>query len=244
MELNIIDMYSDILNVYGDIGNLQTLKQRCEWRDITTNITRFTKDKDINLDVENTDIILIGGGSDYGQSIVSQHLLNQRNELQEFIDDNGVILTICGSYQMFGNLYLDANKNKIPCLELLDIETISEKDRFISNIVLENNLGLNPETIVGFENHGGRTYHDYDTLGNVKVGFGNNNKDGKEGLVYKNFIGTYLHGPLLPKNPHVTDKLISEALKRKYDIDTLKPLDDTIELNAHKKIVNRLLENK
>lgn len=244
MELNIIDMYSDILNVYGDIGNLQTLKQRCSWRDIKLNITRFTKDRDVNLDVENTDIILIGGGSDYGQSIVSKHLLNQRNELQEFIDDNGVILTICGSYQMFGNKYLDADKNKIPCLELLDIETVSEKERFISNIVLENNIGLTPKTVVGFENHGGRTHHSYDTFGDVKVGFGNNNEDGKEGLVYRNFIGTYLHGPLLPKNPHLADKLIQEALKRKYGADDLKPLDDTIELNAHENMVNRLLENK
>ena len=242
MKLNIVDMYSDILNVYGDIGNLLALKQRCNWRGIDTNITKFSKDTDIKLDIENTDIILIGGGSDQGQSIVSQHLLNQRNKLQEFIDNNGVILTICGSYQMFGNLYLDADKNKIPCLEILDIETKSDKNRLISNIVLENNIGLEPTTIVGFENHGGHTYHDYKTLGEVIVGFGNNGESGSEGLVYKNFIGTYLHGPLLPKNPHITDKLILEALKRKYDIDFLEKLDDTVELKAHEQMVNRLLK--
>lgn len=242
MKLNIVDMYSDILNVYGDIGNLLALKQRCNWRGIDTNITKFSKDKDIELDIENTDIILIGGESDQGQSIVSQHLLNQRNKLQEFIDNNGVILTICGSYQMFGNLYLDADKNKIPCLEILDIETKSDKNRLISNIVLENNIGLKPTTIVGFENHGGRTYHDYKTLGQVSVGFGNNEESDSEGLVYKNFIGTYLHGPILPKNPHITDKLILEALKRKYNIDFLEKLDNTIELKAHEQMVNRLLK--
>lgn len=242
MELNIVDMYSDILNMYGDIGNLKCISQRCKWRDIKPNITSFTKNKDNIIDYDNTDMILIGGGSDKNQTDVSNHLLNQRTQLQEFIDNKGVILAICGSYQMFGNEYYDVNKNKIPCLEIFDIETISNEDRFIGNILIENTLNLDPKTIIGFENHGGRTYHGYDALGEVKIGFGNNNEDKKEGMIYKNFIGTYIHGPFLPKNPHIADYLILNALKQKYDINSLEPIDNTLELQAHNAMVKKLLK--
>lgn len=241
MEINIIDMYPDILNIYGDIGNLQILKQRCLWRNIDVNIHSFTKGKNFEIDTDNIDIILVGGGSDNAQKIVSNHLIEQKNKLEDFIENNGIVLAICGSYQMFGNEYLDVKGNPIPCLGIFDIETKSNANRLIGNIVLENNLNIAPSTLIGFENHGGRTYHDYKTLGTVKSGNGNNGEDNEEGIVYKNFIGTYLHGPLLPKNPHLADKLILEALKEKYDIDSLAPLDDTIELNAHENIVKKII---
>lgn len=241
MELNIVDMYSDILNMYGDMGNVKIIKQRCLWRGIDVNIHNFTKGKNNIFDPNNTDMILIGGGSDHGQSLVSKHLLKQRNLLQEYIDNGGVVLAICGSYQMFGNKYLDVNGDSIPCLEIFDIETIGNENRLIGDIVIENNLNLNPKTIVGFENHGGRTYHDYTPLGSVKIGNGNNGEDGMEGMIYKNFIGTYLHGPILPKNPHIADKLIKESLNQKYGDVDLEKLNDNIELKAHQTIVNRLL---
>ena len=241
MELTIVDMYPDILNMYGDIGHVQIVKQRCQWRGINVNIKSFTKGKDNIFFPEETDIVLIGGGSDNGQSIVSQHLLKQRHLLEEYIEMGGVVLAICGSYQMFVNKYIDVDGNPIPCLEIFDIETISSNNRLIGNIVLENNINLNPKTLVGFENHGGRTYHNYKNLGKVKVGHGNNGEDKKEGMVYKNFIGTYLHGPILPKNPQLADNLIFNALNGKYNIKHLEKLNDEIEIMAHQTMVKRLL---
>lgn len=240
MELKIINMYPDILNLYGDIGNLICIKQRCIWRGIDVKIENFTIDHDVAI--EEADMILIGGGSDNGQSIVSKHLLNQKKELENFIDDEKVILAICGSYQMFGNSYIDVDSEKVPCLEIFDIETVSQRNRLTGNIIIENNLGLEPKEIVGFENHGGRTYHDYIPFGYVKLGYGNNEEEKKEGMIYKNFIASYLHGPLLPKNPQIADYIILNALKNKYDIKSLEKIDDTIETNAHNTIIKRLLK--
>jgi CobQ-like glutamine amidotransferase family enzyme len=230
-------MYPDILNLYGDIGNVLAINQRCLWRGISTNIENFTVDKEV--DIKNGDIILMGGGSDNSQNIISKHFLKERENLIDFIEDEKVLLGICGSYQLFGS-YVDANKEKIPCLEIFDIETISQKERLIGDIVIENNFNLE-KNIVGFENHGGRTYHKYEPLGHVKVGYGNNGEDKKEGMVYKNFIASYLHGPLLPKNPELTDYIILNALKNKYDIKSLSLLDDSIENKAHNSMENRII---
>jgi len=257
MKLEIINMYPDILNLYGDIGNLICIEKRCEWRGIEVNIENFTIDSEV--DINNADMILIGGGSDSGQDIISNHISNQRNLLEKFIEDEKVLLAICGSYQLFGNSYINPYNEKISCLEIFDIETKSIEDRLTGNILVSNNLkydisfesAINTELtdIIGFENHGGRTYHKYDTLGDVKVGYGNNGEDKKEGMVYKNFIGTYLHGPILPKNPHIADYIIFNALKNKYGIDFLKEnilelndIDDTIEIDAHNDIRQKLLK--
>jgi len=231
-------MYPDILNLYGDLGNLIAVKQRCLWRNIDIKIEEFSIGNEGNI--KDADIILIGGGSDNSQDIISKHFLKHRKELSEFIDENKVILAICGSYQMFGNQYYDVNHQDIPCLEIFDIETTSAKNRLIGDIVIKNNLSLSPEKIIGFENHGGRTYHKYKTLGNVEIGYGNNGEDKGEGMIYKNFYGSYLHGPLLPKNPHFSDYLILKALQQKYDINELSPLDDTVENNALKSIDEKL----
>ena len=243
MELNIIKMYPYILNIYGDMGNNQILKKRCEWRGIDVNIYNLEKNKPLDIPIEEADIILMGGASDKAQTILSEDLIKQRDSLYNYIEEDGVLLAICGSYQMFGDKYIDLDKENIPCLEIFDMESVSSQDRLIGNIILENNLGLEPKTLVGFENHGGHTYHEYDNLGTVKYGSGNNGEDQREGLIYKNFVGTYLHGPLLPKNPHLADMLILNALKRKYNIDSLEPLDDSIELKAHNNLVNRLLSS-
>lgn len=240
MELKIINMYPDILNLYGDIGNLICIKQRCLWRGIEVNIENFTIDNEVAI--EEADMILIGGGSDNGQGIVSKHLLKQNKELENFIDNEKIILAICGSYQMFGNSYIDVENKKVPCLEIFDIETISQKNRLTGNIIIENNLGLEPKEVVGFENHGGRTYHSYPPFGSVKLGYGNNEEEKNEGMIYKNFIASYLHGPLLPKNPQIADHMILSALKNKYDIDSLDKIEDTIEINAHNTIIKRLIK--
>ena len=238
-ELNIVDMYSDILNIYGDIGNLKCIKKRCEWRGIEVNQKSYSIN-DSDFDYEDIDLILIGGGSDRTQSIVSNDLLKQRQDLENYVENEGVILTICGSYQMFGNEYYDVNGDNVSCLEIFDIKTVSQEDRLIGNVLIENNLDLEPKEVVGFENHGGRTSHNYKPLGNVITGYGNNGEDNSEGMIYKNFIGTYLHGPFLPKNPHIADYLILNAMKNKYDLDSIEKLNDGIEFKAHDVMVNRL----
>jgi lipid II isoglutaminyl synthase (glutamine-hydrolysing) len=236
MELTIYHMYPDLLNLYGDIGNIINLKKRCEWRGIDAKIVNFTVETDI--EIEEADIFFMGGGSDRGQSIVYSDLIKYRNVLTNAIENNSVFLAICGGYQLLGESYIDAMGNRIPGLGVLDYTTESEEGRLIGNVIIKNHLHLNPETLIGFENHGGRTYHDYDTLGTILTGNGNNGKDNLEGMIYKNCIGTYLHGPVLPKNPHLADHIILSALKQKYDIKKLDQLDDKLEYKAH----NRVLE--
>jgi len=235
MEINIYHMYPDLLNLYGDIGNVICLKKRCEWRGIETNVFNFSLTSDNNI--EEADIIFMGGGSDRCQSIVYSHFLKYKNDVSNAIEDGSPFLAICGGYQLLGESYIDAEGMKIPGVGVFDYITESEERRLIGNVIINNNLGLKPITIVGFENHGGRTYHNYDTLGSVVVGNGNNGKDGFEGMIYKNCIGTYLHGPVLPKNPHLADKIILSALKDKYDIKSLKELDDDKEYAAHENVL-------
>ena len=244
MKLNIINMYPDILNMYGDIGNTQCIIKRCEWRGIEVNHIVSTLGSDLSINEEDIDMVLIGGGSDNQQSIVSKNLIAKRSKFDNYIENDGVVLAICGSYQMLGNDYLDLNQNNIPCLELLDINTESKPERFIGNILIENNLNLSPKVVVRFENHGGRTYHNYEPFGTVKLGNGNNGSDKCEGLIYKNVIGSYLHGPLLPKNPHIADYLILQALKNKYNLDSLPSLDDNIEIKARNSIANKLAKKQ
>ncbi|MDI9436881.1 MAG: glutamine amidotransferase [Euryarchaeota archaeon] len=235
MELKIYHMYPDLLNLYGDLGNITCLCQRCEWRGIKAHIIPFSKDREVPL--EEGDIFFMGGGSDWGQNIVFSHLLGYQRIMEELIEDEAVFLSICGGYQFLGATYIDAAGNNVRGLEIFDYETVSEGGRLIGNIITKNVLGLEPETLVGFENHGGRTYHDQKPLGKVMVGYGNNGKDQKEGMVYKNCIGTYLHGPLLPKNPHMADHLILKALNRKYGLSKLQLLDDRLEYAAHHRVL-------
>ncbi len=236
MEINIFQMYPDLLNLYGDLGNVTCIKRRCEWLGIQPNIVNFSINQEVSL--QGGDIFFIGGGSDRGQSLIYSHLLKYKKELEELIEDEKVFLAICGGYQLLGNKYIDAEGNKMPGLEIFDYETKSEEGRLIGNIITKNTLGLKPDTLVGFENHGGRTYHDLQPLGKVISGHGNNGKDEKEGMVYKNCIGTYLHGPVLPKNPHLADYLILKALEKKYEITALDELDDRIEYLAHERVID------
>ncbi len=234
MKLKIFHLYSDLLNLYGDIGNIICLKQRCEWRGINVEIVDFTLNQE--KDLKKGDIFFMGGGSDRGQKIVYSHFLKYKKDVDTLIEEGNVFLAICGGYQLLGKNYTDAKGNKIPGLGVFDYYTESEEGRLIGNIIINNQLGLSPKTLVGFENHGGRTYHEYQPLGIVKMGQGNNGKDGYEGMVYKNCVGTYLHGPLLPKNPHLADYLILKALKNKYDISKLPKLNDELEYIAHKRV--------
>lgn len=223
-ELNIIHLYPDLLNLYGDKGNIAVFRKRCELRGITPKITGVTVNDTLSL--SNADIILLGGGSDREQKLVGSQLLKFKAELEAYRDDMGCLLAVCGGYQLLGHYY-SFDGEKIEGLSLCDLYTEQKEGRLIGNIAIQTQYGVT----VGFENHGGRTYlgENATPFGTVIRGYGNNGEDKKEGVIFKNIIGTYLHGPLLPKNPEIADLIIERAAERKYgEKITLAPIDDYI----------------
>lgn len=240
MELKIGHLYPDLLNLYGDRGNIQCMVKRCQWRGIGASVKEFQLgDK---IDFSQLDIVLLGGGSDREQRIVCEKLKTIREDFQSYVEDMGVVLAVCGGYQLLGHYY-DTDQGRIEGLSLADLYTEQGSPRLISNIIIENDNFEMP--FVGFENHGGRTYTgDLKPLGKVLFGCGNNGKDGQEGILYKNIVGTYLHGPLLPKNPHLCDYLLKNALMRKYGQAELSPLEDREEKEANLYIRKRFLERQ
>lgn len=245
MKITIGHLFPDLLNLYGDRGNIYSLTQRCNWRSIETQVIKYKLDDDI--DFSNLDIVFIGGGSDREQLLVGKKLLDIKNDFSQYIENEGVTITICGGYQLLGHYYKLENQT-INALGILDIYTEAEEGRLIGNVVINSDYLGEKSTLVGFENHGGRTYiNDHTPLGTIIKGFGNNGKDGGEGVIYKNTIGTYLHGPLLPKNPNLTDYLLLKCLEKKYDFkkddfDKLE-LNDSLEYIAHNSIIDRLVPN-
>lgn len=237
MELNICHLYPDLLNVYGDIGNIRILKYRAEKRNIKVNIFNISL-KD-NFEGNKYDIAFFGGGQDYEQSIVSDDLIQTKKfAISEYINSGKVFLAICGGYQLLGKYYTTPDGEKLDGLGVLNICTDGGSTRFIGNTVIKNE-DFN-ETYVGFENHSGRTYiNDLKPFGKVIVGYGNNGSDGFEGCIYKNTYCTYFHGSLLSKNPELADRLIKTALERKYGNISLDPLDDTLEEKAKEFIIKR-----
>lgn len=238
MELNICHLYPDLLNVYGDIGNILILKYRAEQRDISVNIFNVS----INDAFEGSryDIVFFGGGQDYEQSIVSEDLINTKKPaLLQYIENDKVFLSICGGYQLLGKYYTTPDGEKLNGLGILDIYTEGGDKRFIGNTIIYNEDFK--ETYVGFENHSGRTYigKSLKPLGKVISGFGNNGEDGFEGCIYKNTFGTYFHGSLLSKNPELADRILMLALSKKYPDLILKPLDDSLEISAKEFIKKR-----
>lgn len=239
-ELTIIHLYPDLLNLYGDKGNIECMRKRLLWRGIDVNVVLCTSDCD-NVDFSAADILFIGGGSDREQEIVCEKLLKKKNEITDFVERGGSLAAVCGGYQLLGNYYQTSEK-KIEGLGILDIYTDSAPDanRLIGNVIVECD-GLS-QPVVGFENHGGRTHIGSHTpLGKVIKGFGNNGTSGYEGVVYKNVLATYLHGPLFPKNPQLCDRFLLNALKTKYnDFADLAPLDDELESKANQYMCERI----
>lgn len=245
-EINICHLYPDLLNLYGDRGNIIALKQRAQWRGISANVTNITLGD--SFAPENYDIIFLGGGQDYDQQIIQDDVLDKKgNEIRNAIENNKVFLCICGGYQLLGKYYKTWDGKDIEFLGALDLWTIGGKERMIGNIVVEceflKNEGFDGR-IVGFENHSGRTYlgSGVKPLGKVIKGNGNNGEDGYEGAVYKNVYCSYSHGSLLPKNPAFTDHLLTLALKEKYpDFDSLAPLGDQFEQLARISMMKRIV---
>ena len=238
MELNICHLYPDLLNVYGDVGNILVLKHRAEERGIKVNIVNVSLNDKFNKD--DIDIVFFGGGQDYEQSIVSEDLKNNKGEvLKQYIEDEKVLLAICGGYQLLGKHYISPNGEKLEGLSILDIYTEGGEKRLIGNTVIYNEE-FN-ETYVGFENHSGRTYvNGLKPLGKCVHGYGNNGSDGYEGCIYKNTYCTYFHGSLLAKNPELADRFIKTALEMKYSEVALERLDDSLEIKAKEVMINRL----
>ncbi|MDR3584020.1 MAG: glutamine amidotransferase [Desulfosporosinus sp.] len=247
MKLNICHLYPDLLDLYGDRGNILALASRCRWRGIEPIIRQASLGED--LDFMGMDILFLGGGSDREQGLLVQDLMRRERELRNAIENGLVVLGICGGYQMLGKFYQMVGGEKIQGLGILDVWTIAGARRLIGNVVVELNeqvLGVNSKfkTLVGFENHSGKTYlgEGVIPLGKVLFGNGNNGDDHQEGVRYRNVFGTYLHGPLLPKNPHFADLLLELAILRRGTDTRLMKLDDRLEELAHEVMVKRLLK--
>ncbi len=234
MELRVLALYPDQMNIYADRGNILFLRRRCEWRGIGFDYGATGPGQ--GLDPSAHDLLYLGGGQDRDQrAVASDMVATKRDAVAAAVDDGAVLLAVCGGYQLLGHSY-QLGDEKLPGLGLADLDTVREPGpRLIGNIAIEADLGGGPQTIAGFENHGGRTYlgSDAHPLGRVIQGFGNNGQDGLEGVQRDNLIGTYLHGPLLPKNAWLADHLIALALERRYGSPPqLEPLDDRLELGA------------
>lgn len=241
-ELKILYLYPDILELYGDYGNIQVLKYRIESRGYTAIIDRYSIG-DNAPDFNDYDIVFAGGGADNEQNILSNDLAQYKDNIKEAIENGVFFLLICGAYQLFGKYYKDVDGNIIPGLEIFDYYTEANPDRkkrCIGNIVIETNLnGLNTK-IIGFENHGGQTFNISNPFGKVLFGNGNKFGDSEEGYFKNNVIATYLHGPLLSKNPILTDYIIKYCLDRKYDESiSLEPLNDDFENLCREQLLDR-----
>lgn len=237
LKISMAHLYPKLLNLYGDMGNIITLKKRCEWRGIEVEVEEIG----IGDEIKEHDLYFIGGGQDKQQQEVAAELYSNKEFLIKERDNGAVFLGICGGYQLFGHYYQPFDGEKLLGISLIDAYTIAGKKRFIGNVTVETEF-LKPVTLVGFENHSGLTYLQGDTkpLGKVIVGNGNNGIDKTAGGRFMNVFGTYLHGSLLPKNPHFADYLIELALEKRYGekID-LGKLDDKIENITHNSLIGK-----
>lgn len=239
MKITIGHLYPELLNLYGDRGNIQCLVKRCQWRGIDVEVKAYEQEDEIDFSA--LDIVLLGGGSDREQMIVCEKLREIREDFRTYVESDGVVIAICGGYQLLGNYY-KTELGMIEGLGLVDMQTEQGEERLIGNIVMQSELFEMP--IVGFENHGGRTcICGNRPLGKVLHGYGNDGKSGYEGVIYRNVVGTYLHGPLLPKNPLFADWLLTRALERKYGKEVeLAQLDDREETEANAYVYQRFVK--
>lgn len=256
-KITLVHLYPKEMNIYGDMGNVITLKNRAQWRDIGFEIIN------VNLDnmggIPQGDIYFMGGGQDNDMYKVFEDLNRKKTEVKDLVDANKVFLLICGGFQLFGDYFLDSNLREIKGLGILPVATKAPgselKQRCLGNLVgiLTDELlheinkyysEKNSNYLVGFENHSGQTIFTDDHVNEnatVIIGSGNNSTEKKEGAHYKNIFASYMHGSLLPKNPHFADMLIGKALENKFDEKIeLSTLDDSIEWDAHNAILKKM----
>ena len=246
-KLRIAYFYSDLLNLYGDNGNVEILVHRARARGFLVEVLRVNPETNLtSAAMKSVNFVFMGGGPDSSQKYMGNDLREKKGPyLKEYIEAGGVGVFVCGAYQLLGKYYKSADGTVIDGLGILDTYTQHfghDKPRCVGNVVCALAPGVLADpvfasvngvgtTLVGFENHGGRTYlgNAAHALARVTAGFGNNGDDGTEGIIYKNTLGTYLHGPLFARNPHVVDWLMAKSLR----LDTLRPLDDSLVIAAH-----------
>lgn len=245
MKLNICHLYPDILNLYGDRGNIITMKRRLEGRGIKVNIDECSIGQPLNAD--KYDIFFIGGGQDFEQEVLLRDLSSGKaQDIRTAVEEEKTFLAICGGYQMLGEYYKTWDGVQLDFIGAIGVHTIGAKERMIGNYMFRTTPESGDTVVVGFENHSGKTYlsEQVAPLGMMLSGNGNNGEDKTEGARYKNVFGTYSHGSLLPKNPVLCDFILQTALNHRYDgAEPLAPLDDTLELNAHRYMQERLSHN-
>ena len=239
MELNICHLYPDVLNLYGDRGNILCMRRRLGWRGIDANVREIPIGTPFRA--ADCDLLFIGGGQDFEQEVLLEDLRGEKTaEIRAAVEDGVTVLAICGGYQMLGQYYRTWDGQQCDFTGAVDLYTIGAKKRMIGNYMFTcDELGVN---VVGFENHSGRTYlgSGVRPIGKVLSGSGNNGEDGTEGARYNNVFGTYSHGCLLPKNPALCDLILKTALARKYGSCELEPLPDEFETAAHDAMQKRL----
>ena len=244
MELRICHLYPDLLNLYGDRGNIIALTRRCEARGIAVTVEECSVGEAVRAD--SADIFFIGGGQDFEQEVLLADLATGKSEaIRTAIEDERIFLAICGGYQLLGQYYRTWDGIQMDFVGALDLHTVGSQERMIGNYMFETFALSGGSTVVGFENHSGKTYlgEGVEPMGRVLAGYGNNGEDGTEGARYRGVFGTYSHGSLLPKNPELADFILASALKRKYGEDfsgELAPLDDSFERAAHNYMTARL----
>lgn len=240
-KLRICHLYPDLLNLYGDRGNILCIRRRLEWRGIEAEITELPVGA--RADLTQFDLFFLGGGQDFEQEVLLSDLRSGKGaEIKAAIADGKTVLAICGGYQMLGTYYKTWDGKQCDFIGAVDFYTVGAKERMIGNFMFECLPESGGSTVVGFENHSGKTYlgSGVRPLGRVLTGGGNNGEDGTEGVRWRNVFGTYSHGPVLPKNPELCDCILQTALRGRYPNLTLAPLDDAAELAAHSAMQKRL----
>lgn len=237
MNIKITHLFPDLLNMYGDGGNIESLRHRLAWRGIGVEVVEHTRDMG-TINLSDTDILFIGGGGDKEERTAVELLREYKDIIKEYMEADKTVIAVCGGFSMLGEYYAEGDE-KIEGAGVLDIYTEPSEKRIIGDIIIKSDL-IN-STVTGFTNHGGKTYiKSYKPLGEVVYGVGNNGEDTGEGVFYKNVFATYIHGPLFPKNPRLCDFILEKTLRIKYeDFDGLSPLEDDLEGKAHNFILER-----
>jgi CobQ-like glutamine amidotransferase family enzyme len=240
--VRLVHLYPDLMSVYGDRGNVLTLARRAAWRGIALDVRGVSLGD--SFDPSDADLIFFGGGQDREQMVVSPDFLEQKGAaVRQAVEDGAALLSVCGGYQLLGQSYTTVDGQELPGAGLFDVRSVPGPKRHIGNVLIETDLDGHQRTLVGFENHSGRTYLGAAArpLGRTLVGAGNNGEDRTEGVVYRGAIGCYLHGSLLPKNVWLADRLLSVALSRRTGGPVeLQALDDRLEDEAHAAVAARV----